>query len=166
MADALLDDVGLDDIFGPDFVTGGGHLDIELVLVLCQSVGVDGGLGHEAVGEGQAEDPCDEAGTAEQEEVPVEAGGFFEGEAAVLGGEGGEVVVVVEEKHHEAADGEGDEDPFHRQVPEVDQPAAVGGGVEGAGVGHAEEVDAVEVAGDVTEADPEDGCDRVGVVGQ
>ena len=127
---------------------------------------MDGGLRDEAVGEGEAEDTRDEARAAEEEEVPVEACGFFEREAAVLCREGGEVVVVVEEEHHEAANGEGDEDPFHRQVPEVDQPAAVYGGVESAGVGEAEEVDTLEVAGDVAEADPEDGRDRVGVVGQ
>lgn len=82
---ALLDDVG------------GLERKVALVLALfvklldgprhTERLGVEGGLRDEAVGEGQAEEAGDAGGEAEQEEVPVEAGGFPEGELAALGDE-------------------------------------------------------------------------------
>jgi hypothetical protein len=46
-------------------------------------------LGDEPVGEGQGEDAGYAGGEAEQEDVPVEAGGLFEGIFGALGDEGG-----------------------------------------------------------------------------
>lgn len=96
----------------------------------------------------------------------MEAGGFAEGEVFGLRAERGDVVVVVEEERHEDSHGEGDEDPFGGEGPEGDEPGAVDGGVEGAGVGDAEEGGGFEAAGDVGEAGPENGGDGVGVVGE
>lgn len=56
----------------------------------AQGRGVEGGLGDEAVGEGDAEEAGDGGGGAEEEDVPVEAGGFAEGEFGALGYEGGD----------------------------------------------------------------------------
>jgi hypothetical protein len=46
---------------------------------------VEGGLRDQAVGEGQAEEAGYAGGEAEEEEVPVEAGGLFEREFGALG---------------------------------------------------------------------------------
>ena len=46
---------------------------------------MDGGLGYEAVGHGDAEYTGDEGRAAQEEEVPVETGGFLEWEVAGLG---------------------------------------------------------------------------------
>lgn len=64
---------------------------------LCdaEGLGVEGGLRDEAVGEGQAKNARDKGGEAEEEEVPVEAGGLFEGEFGALGDEGGDYMGLV-----------------------------------------------------------------------
>lgn len=49
---------------------------------------VEGGLGDESVGEGEAKNAGDAGGDAEEEEVPVETGGFAEWEFAALSDEG------------------------------------------------------------------------------
>ena len=51
---------------------------------------MEGGLWDEAVREGDAEEPRDAGGQAEEKKVPVEAGGFAEGEFGALGDEGGD----------------------------------------------------------------------------
>ncbi len=51
---------------------------------------MEGGLRDEAVWEGQAEETGYARGGAEEEEVPVEAGGLFEGEFGALSDEGGD----------------------------------------------------------------------------
>jgi len=45
-------------------------------------------LRHESVGEGKPNDTANEAGTAEKEEVPMEAGGLLERVLTGLCGEG------------------------------------------------------------------------------
>ena len=63
----------------------------------AEGVGVEGGLRNEAVGEGDAEEAGEAGRQAEEEDVPVEAGGFAEGEFGALSYEGGYVVVEPEE---------------------------------------------------------------------
>ena len=43
-------------------------------------------LGHETVGQGDVDDAGDEARAAEEEEIPMEAAGFFEGVLLCLRG--------------------------------------------------------------------------------
>ena len=85
VGDALLDDVG------------GFEGEVALVVALfvelldgprdAERLGVEGRLRDEAIGKGQAEDARDAGRQAEEEEVPVEAGGLAEGELAALGDE-------------------------------------------------------------------------------
>lgn len=91
---ALLDDVG-----GAEDearVGGGGGVVVVFgrgvrdVRGDAEGLGVEGGLGDEAVGEGEAEEAGDARGEAEEEDVPVEAGGLAEGEFGALGDEGGD----------------------------------------------------------------------------
>ena len=56
----------------------------------AERLGVKGGLGDEAVWEGQAEDASNAGGEAKEEEVPVEYGWLSERELAALGDEGGD----------------------------------------------------------------------------
>ena len=49
---------------------------------------MEGGLRDQAVGEGQAEETGYARSEAEEEEVPVEAGGFLEGKLGALGDQG------------------------------------------------------------------------------
>jgi hypothetical protein len=51
----------------------------------AQRGGMEGCLWDEAVGEGDSEEAGDTCGEAEEEEVPVEAGGFTEGKFCALG---------------------------------------------------------------------------------
>ena len=51
--------------------------------------GVEGCLRDEAVGKGDPEKTGDTGSQAEEEEIPVEAGGLAEGEFGTLGDEGG-----------------------------------------------------------------------------
>ena len=53
---------------------------------------MDRRLGHEAVWEGDIDDAGDEARAAEEEEIPVKATGFFEGELLCLRGYAGLVL--------------------------------------------------------------------------
>lgn len=85
MADALFNDRGGFDDWSADLVADCGFGDFETRFVYGEGVGVDGGLGDEAVRKGKPDDAADETGAAEQEEVPVEAGGFFERVLACLG---------------------------------------------------------------------------------
>ena len=80
------------------------------------------GLGDKAVRRRDAEEACDEGGDAEQEEVPVEAGGLAEGEVCALGHEGGDVVVEEEEDPEDDAEREGDANPLSVQLPELHEP--------------------------------------------
>lgn len=86
VGDALLDDVrALEHV-------------VPLRLLVCvgldfrhaEGFGVEWGLGDEAVGEGEPEDAGDAGGQAEEEEVPVEAGRFAQGELGSLRDEGGD----------------------------------------------------------------------------
>lgn len=56
---------------------------------------MEGRLGDEAVGEGEPEDSGYARGEAEQEDIPVETGGFAERELGALGDEGGYCKVLV-----------------------------------------------------------------------
>jgi len=67
-------------------LAGGGGDDLEGGFVFGEGVGVDGSLWDEAVGEWEAKDAGDECCAAEEEEVPVEAAGFFQGVLFCLGG--------------------------------------------------------------------------------
>jgi hypothetical protein len=53
---------------------------------------MDRRLRDEAVGHGKPDDACDEGRAAEEEEVPVEAGGLFEWKLAGLGGQTADVL--------------------------------------------------------------------------
>lgn len=50
----------------------------------AEGVGVEGCLGNEAIGKGDAEKASDAGCEAEEEEVPVEACGFAEGKLGAL----------------------------------------------------------------------------------
>lgn len=50
----------------------------------AEGLGVEGGLGDEPVGCRDAEEAGDACGSAEKEDVPVEAGWFSEGELGAL----------------------------------------------------------------------------------
>ena len=85
VADALLDDVVdyADGGAGSGLLAGVGDLFGD-----AEGGGVEGGLGDEAVGEGDTDEAGDTGCQAEQEDVPVEARGFAEGELGTLGNEG------------------------------------------------------------------------------
>lgn len=51
---------------------------------------MEGGLRDEAVREGNAEETGDAGCEAEEEDVPVETGGFAKGELGALGDQGGD----------------------------------------------------------------------------
>ena len=76
-------------------------------------------------------------------------------------------MIVVEEDGHEDAVWHGDEYPFDFDVPEINDPGAIDGGVEGAGDGEELPFYGADVsAAEVHEAGPEEGGDWVGVVGE
>jgi len=81
VGDALFDDV-VNDAAGVAFVcfVGVGRFAGD-----AKRFGVEGCLRDEAVGEGDAEEPADAGGQAQEEDVPVEAGGFAEREFGALG---------------------------------------------------------------------------------
>lgn len=105
--------------------------------------GVEGCLRDQAVREGDPEEAGYASGEAEEEKIPVEAGGFTEREFGALGykgrdwvwldsegnGDGEELTIMieVEEDSKENSERNGDEDVADGDVPEVDEPAAVGG---------------------------------------
>ena len=105
--------------------------------------GVEGCLRDQAVREGDPEEAGYAGGEAKEEEVPVEAGGFSEREFGALGykgrdlagldgegngdGEGLTIMIEVKEDGKENSERNGDEDVADGDVPEVDEPAAVGG---------------------------------------
>lgn len=76
VGDALLDDV-VGYLFRIPFLVGLGAR-------YAEGGCVEGRLGYEAVGEGDAQQACDARGEAEEEDVPVEAGWFSEGELGAL----------------------------------------------------------------------------------
>lgn len=92
---------------------------------------MEGGLGDEAVWGGDADEAGDAGCDAEEEDVPVEACGFLEGEFGALGDEGGDIVVKVEEDGEEEGEGDGYEDVCGGDLPELDEPGAVLGGLKG-----------------------------------
>ncbi|KAJ8105878.1 hypothetical protein OPT61_g9914 [Boeremia exigua] len=105
----------------------------------------------------------DAGGEAQQEDVPVEAGGLAEREFGALCDEAGHVVVEPEEDGEQDGEGDGQEDVADADVPEVDEPAAVGGGEEGLGCGQLEELDVRHLA-NVYEAGEEDDGEGCAVV--
>ena len=139
---------------------------LRLVFVVRQGISVDRSLRHQTVGQRNVEDAGNEASPAEEEKVPVEAGGFLEREVARLSSEGRDIVVVVEEKHHQATDREGDEDPFDGEGPERDDPGSVNCWVERSCDGEAGEVRVRKVSRDMREACPPDCGERIGVFGE
>ena len=58
-------------------------------------ISVDGCLRDEAVGERDVENTSDGTGDAEEEEVPMKAGGLLQRKVACLCGERGDVVIIV-----------------------------------------------------------------------
>ncbi|KAF7552254.1 hypothetical protein G7046_g7464 [Stylonectria norvegica] len=82
VGDALLDDMGgFEGVARGSVVVSYGFGDAE-------GFRVEGRLRDETVGHGEAEEAGDTGGEAQEEEIPVEAGGFAEGEFAALGDEG------------------------------------------------------------------------------
>lgn len=59
----------------------------------AQRLGVHGGLGHEPVRRGEANDAADKGRAPEEEEIPVEPGGALDGEAARLRHDRADVVL-------------------------------------------------------------------------
>lgn len=72
-------------------------------------------------------------------------------------------MVVVEEEHHQEAKRQCGKDPFGVEFPEMDEPAAWLGRVEGAGDRDEGDVGGFEITGYMREAYPEDGSDLVHV---
>jgi hypothetical protein len=95
VGDALLNNGGGDD-FGLDvvFSSSGGEA-LEMGFVDSKRVGVDRGLRDEAIREGDEEEAADEGGDAEEEEVPVEAAGFLQGELLCLRSYAAYILMVV-----------------------------------------------------------------------
>lgn len=101
VGDALLDDVRAFDF--PGLVVGAvvvafvvAAFVVGAVLVVVDDLGhakrrgVERSLGNEAVGEGQAQDAGYAGGEAQEEDIPMEARGLFEGIFRALGDEGGD----------------------------------------------------------------------------
>src|SRR5689334_12627259 len=84
---------------------------------------MEGRLRDESVWERQAQEAGDARGQAEEEEVPVKARGFSEGEFGALGNQGRDVVVEPEEDREQEGKRDGEEDVGHADFPEVDEPA-------------------------------------------
>ena len=82
--DTLLNDV-IDNAGGVTFGVGVGFGLVVDLAGHAEGVGVEGGLGYEAVGEGDAEKAGDAGCEAKEKEVPVEACGFAEGKLGALG---------------------------------------------------------------------------------
>jgi hypothetical protein len=91
VADALFDDVIR---YSGDLVLV-GLIGIRDKLADAEAVGVEGCLRNEAVGKWNAEDTGDEGGKAEQEDVPMESGGFAQGEFGALRDEGGDWEILA-----------------------------------------------------------------------
>ena len=134
---------------------GVGRVGDTVLFGYAEGSGVEGRLGDEAIGEGAAEETRDASRKAKEEDVPVEAGGFAEGEFGALRDERGDVVVEPEEDGEDECEGEGDADVVRGDVPEVDEPAATRGGEEGFACGEGHEVNGAHMA-DMDEASEED----------
>ncbi len=93
MRHALLDYAFRDDFLRAEFGAVGRLGDLEDALVVGHAVCVDGCLRDETVWQGDVDDAGDEAGAAEEEEVPVEAAGFLQWELLRLGGDAALVLV-------------------------------------------------------------------------
>ena len=76
------------------FLAGGSVVIIRNESRNAKRVGVEGGLWDETVWEGDAEKASNAGCQAEKEDVPVETGGFTEGELGALGDEGGDFLFV------------------------------------------------------------------------
>jgi len=72
-----------------------GLVGIRDKLADAEAVGVERCLRNEAVGEWNAEDAGDEGGQAEQEDVPMESGGFAQGKFGALRDEGGDWEILA-----------------------------------------------------------------------
>lgn len=149
MADALFDYRSSYDLWLVDLAAIFGFGNIQPRLVDSQRIGMHWCLGYQTVGQGKANDTADEAGTAKQEEIPVEAGGFLERVLAGLRRKRGNVllqdvrlgwiqseevetyVIIVEEQHHQETKRQCHKHPLDIEVPEVNHPIAILGGLEG-----------------------------------
>jgi hypothetical protein len=87
---------------------------LQNVTVVGARIGVNWSLRDQAIGKRDSDYAANKAGAAQKEEVPVESGWLGERKLFSLRGKGADVVIVVEEEGEEDADGEGNEDPFHR----------------------------------------------------
>ena len=153
VGDALLDNVagdGCEVAFGGAFFVGVGD-----DFGYAEGGRVEWCLRNETVGEGDPEEPGYAGREAEEEDVPVEAGRFAEGEFSALCDERGDVVVEVEEDCEQDGEGDRDEDIAQADVPEVDEPPSVCGWEEGFAGGQCGERDGGHLA-DVHEACEED----------
>lgn len=95
----------------------------------AERLGVEGGLGNQAVGERQTQDARDTGGDAEKEHVPVEAGGFAERILAALGDERRDVVVEPEQDGQQNGKRQREEDVADAEVPEADEPRTTARGL-------------------------------------
>ena len=86
VGDALFDDVV--DFCGDVPFVGALFIGVGDYFGDAERGGVEWCLGDEAVGEGNPEEAGDASGEAEEENVPVETGGFAEGKFGALGDEG------------------------------------------------------------------------------
>lgn len=92
----------------------------------AEGLRVKGRLGNQAVGKRQAEDAGNARGDAQQEQVPVKAGGFAQRELAPLGNQRGHVVVEPEQNGQQHGKGQREKDVSGAEVPEADEPGARG----------------------------------------
>lgn len=96
----------------------------------AEGLGVKGGLGDQAVGKGDAQDAGDTGGDAEEEDVPVEAGGLAKRVLAALSDERRDVMVEPEQNGEQDGEGQRGEDVADAEVPEADEPRPAARGLE------------------------------------
>ncbi|KAI3481737.1 hypothetical protein L1887_55584 [Cichorium endivia] len=125
-----------------------------------------GCLRNQPIRSRQAQETRNERRDAEQEKVPVEAGGLAHGIVPRLRHDAADVVVKVEEQHDEEAQRRTHKDVLELDVPKVDEPRTVQRREEGLGDRqpfHGHELE--RVLGEVAEPRPKDASCGEGVAG-
>lgn len=130
--------------------------DVEARLIVGKRVSMHGSLRDEAVWHWKADNAGDEGGTAEEEEIPMEASGFLERELAGLSSQTRHIMVVVKQQHSQEAKRQCHEDPSDVEIPKVDHPVPRLRGLEGLGRRHECNVSALQVSWNVRKAHPEE----------
>jgi hypothetical protein len=76
------------------------------------------------------------------------------------------IMIIIEQQHHQEPKRHRHKHPLDIQIPEVNDPISVLRRLERANYGYAEDFGARKAAGEPVEADPEEGGEGEGVVGQ